>query len=157
LGREIERKFLVRGDAWRTASERRIRIRQGYLVAEEERSARVRLAEGRATLAIKGATRGASRSEYEYAIPVDDAESLLGQLCLRPVIEKTRHLVEYAGRTWEVDEFHAENDGLLVAELELDSEDEDPALPDWVGAEVTADPRYLNVNLVRAPYREWRD
>lgn len=166
MGREIERKFRTRGDAWRRAGGEQLSIRQGYLVAEEERSARVRVVERRsvegrrvgseATLTLKGRSRGATRSEYEYPIPVPDAERILEELCLRPLIEKIRHRVEHAGRTWEIDEFHGENEGLVVAELELASEDERPELPEWVGEEVTRDPRYLNANLVRSPYREWK-
>jgi len=155
MAQEIERKFRVRNDGWRAASDGGRRIRQGYLVAEKARSVRVRVAGDEAKLTIKGESRGAVRPEYEYAIPVADAEAMLDGLCLEPRIEKTRHLVEHVGWTWEVDEFHGENRGLVVAEVELDSDQDDPPRPDWLGEEVTDDPRYYNANLVGSPYSRW--
>jgi len=152
MGREIERKFLVVGGGWRGG--RRSRLRQGYLHASKDRSVRVRLEDGVGTLTVKGAARGLSRAEFEYRIPARDAAALL-RLCERPLIEKTRTRARFGGRIWEVDEFSGDNRGLIVAEVELDRADRAIALPPWVGREVTRDPRYLNANLFRRPYREW--
>jgi len=149
MGREIERKFLLSSDDWRSAARGSEHLRQGYLVAERGRSVRVRIAGERAALTIKGETQGATRPEFEYAIPVEDAEAMLDGLCLRPVIEKVRHRVEHDGHVWEIDEFGGEHEGLVVAELELDAESESFARPEWIGDEVTDDPRYYNANLVR--------
>jgi len=155
MGREIERKFLVSGDGWRGRG-RSASLRQGYLAASRERSVRVRL-EGRVgTLTIKGPSRGAERAEYEYRIPARDAAELLDRLCERPLIEKTRTRIKHGGLVWEVDEFRGDNAGLIVAEVELPRADRRVALPPWVGAEVTSDPRYLNASLLRRPYRLWR-
>jgi adenylate cyclase len=153
MGKEIERKFLVTGQAWRSGSG--VEYRQGYLNDDKERTVRVRTAGDQAWLTIKGITRGATRSEYEYAIPFDEANTLLDELCLRPLIEKRRYRVDHAGGIWEVDEFFGDNEGLVVAEIELDSEDQPFARPGWLGEEVTGDPRYYNVNLVAHPYRSW--
>lgn len=155
MAQEIERKFLVRGDAWRAQAESARAVRQGYLCLDPERSVRVRLAAGRGTLTLKGASVGATRDEYEYEIPGPEAEEILARLCLRPLIEKTRHLVPWAGRVWELDEFGGENTGLVVAEIELASEQDEPELPDWIGDEVTGDPRYYNASLVSRPYSSW--
>lgn len=130
-------------------------FRQGYLSIDKERTVRVRIADAEGTLTIKGITVGATRAEYEYEIPRREAEEMLSDLCLQPIIEKTRHRVRFGGRTWEVDEFTGDNEGLVIAEVELDSEDEGVDLPDWVGDEVTGDPRFYNANLVARPYREW--
>ena len=149
MGTEIERKFLVRTDAWRNAPvSRRIAIRQGYLVAGEGASVRIRLADGEATLTIKGERDGRTREEFEYAVPAADAEGLLA-LCPLPPIEKTRHEISHGGKLWEVDEFSGPLTGLVMAELELDSADEFFELPDWLGEEVTHDRRYRNSSLVR--------
>ena len=156
MGREIERKFLVKGDAWRASVAYSKRMCQGYLADGERASVRVRLAGDEAWLNIKSGGLVASRQEFEYAIPADDARELLA-LCARPLIEKTRHFVEYGGMTWEIDEFHGDNAGLIVAELELDDEGEVFARPDWLGPEVTHLPRYYNVSLVRHPYSAWDD
>ncbi|REJ88182.1 MAG: CYTH domain-containing protein [Planctomycetota bacterium] len=150
---EIERKFLVRGTDWRQAEG--TPYRQGYLNTAKERTVRVRTAGNIACLTIKGETEGASRAEYEYPVPFEDAEKMLDSLCERPLIEKTRHRVEHEGLIWEVDEFGGENAGLVIAEVELESEDQDFARPSWVGDEVTDDPRYFNANLVSHPYSEW--
>lgn len=154
MAREIERKFLVTGDAWRSTA-RRSAFRQGYLSTLKERTVRVRVAGDQGFLTIKGITTGAARTEFEYRIPVDDAEAMLDELCERPLIEKTRHVVEHAGLTWEIDEFGGVNEGLIVAEVELRSEDQEVTLPEWVGAEVTDDSRYYNANLIAHPYSEW--
>jgi len=154
MGTEIERKFLVHGDAWRDGS-CAIRFRQGYLSSAPQRTVRVRVSGDAATLTIKGPPLGLTRSEFEYPIPLQDAMALLDTLCERPLIDKVRHVVEYRGARWEVDEFEGDNAGLIVAEIELTREDEPVVLPPWIGAEVTADPRYQNANLVRHPYSRW--
>lgn len=154
MGLEIERKYLVTGDAWRT-SEGKI-YRQGYLTTDPYRTVRVRIAGDQGQLTIKGASQGASRAEYEYEIPISDASEILDHLCQRPLIEKCRHRITYGGLVWEVDEFFGENAGLVVAEIELEQEDQPFDLPAWVGNEVTSDARYYNANLVTAPYSTWR-
>jgi adenylate cyclase len=154
MGLEIERKFLVAGNAWRGRG-RASRLRQGYLCASRERSVRVRL-DGRAgTLTIKGPARGAARAEFEYEVPACDAAALLA-LCEKPLIDKTRTRARFGGLLWEIDEFHGANRGLVVAEVELSRAGQRVRLPPWVGAEVTDDPRYLNASLFRKPYRSWR-
>lgn len=153
MGQETERKFLVVGDEWKQGSG--ILYRQGYLSTSKERSVRVRRGGTRGYLTIKGEMIGATRSEYEYEIPVVDADEMLEVLCEQPLIKKRRYLVEHAGLTWEIDEFLNENIGLVVAEVELEREDQLIERPTWVGQEVTDDSRYLNANLIRHPYREW--
>ncbi|MCC5861544.1 MAG: CYTH domain-containing protein [Gammaproteobacteria bacterium] len=155
MGTEIERKFLLQGEAWREGASG-LDYRQGYLSTDKQRTVRVRVVGARAMLTIKGMTHGIRRVEFEYPIPQDDAEQLLA-LCHRPLIEKTRYRVEHAGLVWEIDEFHGENAGLLVAEVELEDESQAIQLPAWVGEEVSDDPRYFNSNLARHPYSEWRD
>ncbi len=152
---EIERKFLVRDDSWRRQVDSATEIRQGYLCLDPERSVRARLSGGRGTLTIKGRSRGATRDEYEYAIPAEEAWELLERLCVRPLLEKTRHRIRVGELLWEVDEFAGDNAGLVVAEVELENAEQEVALPDWVGSEVTGDPRYLNVNLVARPFSRW--
>jgi CYTH domain-containing protein len=153
MGTEIERKFLVRGTAWKTVPG--TRYRQGYLSTVKERVVRVRTIDGKGFLTVKGITRGATRLEFEYQIPAADATEMLDALCERPLIEKTRYRVPYGGLIWEVDEFFGENAGLVVAEVELASEDQAFERPDWVGEEVTGDPRYFNSNLINRPYTRW--
>lgn len=153
MGMEIERKFLIEGDGWR--KDRGTRIRQGYLSTNEERTVRVRTAGNKATLTIKGITVGATRAEYEYQIPMSDAEEMLNHLCERPLIEKRRYRIEHAGLVWEVDEFFGANNGLVIAEVELESEGQSFDIPPWIGKEVTDDPRYFNANLVSRPYETW--
>jgi adenylate cyclase len=155
MAKEIERKFLVTGDSWRQA--KGVRYRQGYLNTAQERSVRVRINDDKAYLTIKGTTVGATRLEFEYEIPGQDAQEILDELCERPLIEKNRHKIEHGGLTWEVDEFFGENEGLIIAEIELDSEDQAFEKPDWLGREVTGDPRYFNANLVENPYSRWRN
>jgi CYTH domain-containing protein len=151
---EIERKFLVTGSEWRQA--KGIHFCQGYLNRDKERTVRVRLSGESAFLTIKGLTEGASRAEFEYEIPVAHAEQLL-RLCDGPIIQKVRHVVEYEGLIWEVDEFLGENEGLIVAEVELEREDQPFKRPSWLGQEVTDDPRYFNSNLCKNPYCKWRE
>lgn len=156
MGVEIERKFLLVGDAWRLLATPSL-MRQGYLNDDPARTVRVRIEGGRATLTIKGRSEGATRAEFEYAIPVDEAAQLLDHLCQRPLIEKTRRRIVVDGHTWEVDEFLGENAGLAVAEIELSSEQEAFTRPDWIGEEVTGDARYYNSSLIRAPYSQWKN
>ena len=151
---EIERKFLVRGEGWRALGTG-VPYRQGYLSLAPERSVRVRLAGDKGYITIKGIMVGASRVEYEYEIPAGEAREMLDNLCERPLIEKTRYRIEYHGLTWEVDEFDGDNAGLIIAEVELDQEDQSVVLPDWVGNEVTGDRRYYNASLITRPYTSW--
>jgi adenylate cyclase len=156
MGIEIERKFLLKGDGWRGLGQPTV-MRQGYLVADPVRTVRVRIEGERAVITIKSKSTGASRGEWEYEIPVPDAAELLERLCEQPLVEKVRHRIAHAGHTWEVDEFQGENAGLLVAEIELGSEDEAFEKPDWIGQEVTGDKRYYNSSLIRLPYSKWKD
>lgn len=155
MAREIERKFLVRGEGWRRHAHEGICIRQGYLSLEGACSSRVRIAGSQAYLNLKSATLGVSRTEFDYPIPLADAEQILGDLCIKPLIEKTRYLVRHGGHLWEVDVFAGDNAGLVVAEIGLADPDEAFALPDWAGVEVSSDPRYYNVSLVNHPYKDW--
>jgi adenylate cyclase len=154
MGTEIERKFLVRGDAWRGLAKGTL-YRQGYLHNSKETTVRIRTIDNRAFLTIKGPTAGATRSEYEYEIPIADGKEILDSLTEKPIIEKIRCKVAFAGMTWEIDEFLGENAGLIVAEIELESEDQGFQKPAWAGEEVTADPRYFNANLIKKPFSRW--
>ncbi|HVY64987.1 MAG TPA: CYTH domain-containing protein [Gammaproteobacteria bacterium] len=156
MPREIERKFLLQSDAWRALAQHRQVMSQGYLAGGERVSVRVRVAGDEAHLNIKSGGLVASRLEYEYAIPVAEALELL-KLCPGPLIEKTRHYVDFDGFEWEIDEFHGANEGLVVAELELDREDQVFPRPAWLGKEVTHLRRYYNVSLVDHPFRTWND
>lgn len=151
---EIERKFLLRSDAWKSLTTRATPLRQGYLSADKQRTVRVRIAGEVGYLTVKGPSVGAVRPEFEYAVPVADALAML-ELCLPPVIEKTRYLVPFGDHVWEVDVFAGANEGLIVAEIELKAENEAFLLPDWVGEEVTADVRYFNSALGRNPFTTW--
>ena len=155
MGKEIERKFLLRSEGWRGLAPGSAYV-QGYLAGGEACAVRVRIAENTATLSIKSATIGASRSEFEYTIPLEDAKEMLAALAKKPLIEKTRYALKYKDFYWEIDEFHGENQGLVLAEIELEHEDQAFEKPAWVGEEVTDDPRYYNANLVSAPYSEWQ-
>jgi adenylate cyclase len=154
---EIERKFLVDGDAWRSGVRRRELFRQGYLAGSDACSVRVRVAGERAWLGLKGRVRGATRLEYEYEIPLHEGNEILDTLCAEGRLEKWRHWVPHSGHEWEVDEFLGANAGLVVAELELDDEAETFARPSWLGAEVTHDVRYFNSRLASRPWPQWRD
>jgi adenylate cyclase len=156
MGIEIERKFLLNGDGWRGLGEATL-MRQGYLTSDPVRTVRVRIEGERAVITIKSKSTGATRGEWEYEIPVPDAAELLDRLCEQPLVEKVRHRIDHHGHTWEVDEFQGENAGLVVAEIELGSEDEAFEKPDWIGREVTGDPRYYNSSLIRLPYSKWKD
>jgi adenylate cyclase len=154
VGVEIERKFLVRDPGVLVGVEG-VPYRQGYLATDADRTVRIRRAGDHAFITVKGRSHGATRAEFEYEIPVADAEAML-TLCLQPIIEKVRHRLPHAGQIWEVDVFGGVNEGLIVAEVELPDEDAVVEVPWWVGDEVTADPRYFNANLIAHPYREWR-
>ncbi|MFL6708628.1 MAG: CYTH domain-containing protein [Massilia sp.] len=153
MGVEIERKFLLAGDGWRTLGSA-VAMRQGYLSSDKARVVRVRIEGDEAYLTIKGKSTGATRGEWEYPIPLPDAEELLA-LCEQPLVEKVRRRIDYAGHVWEVDEFSGVNAGLVVAEIELASEDAAFEKPEWIGAEVTDDPRYYNSSLIKQPYSSW--
>ena len=155
MATEIERKYLVRSDAWRAHAHRQDRYRQGYLANTEQCSVRVRVGRDAAHVNVKGATVGASRLEFEYSVPLEDAEVMLRELCRRPIIVKTRHLVRHLNQDWEVDVFEGDNAGLVVAEIELDDEAQAVTLPDWAGEEVTYDARYYNSNLAVTPFNQW--
>ena len=158
MGKEIERKFLVDGTRWRTGpGVEYVEYLQGYLSTVKERTVRVRRAGEKAYVTIKGVNVGATRSEFEYEIPLPDANEMLQHLCQRPLVEKRRYRVEHAGLTWEIDEFAGANEGLVLAEVELASEAIVVQPPPWVGRDVTDDPRYFNANLVEHPYRTWSD
>lgn len=152
MGVEIERKFLVKGQPWRETPG--VPYRQGYLNRDKARTVRVRIAGEAAFLTIKGVSVGATRAEFEYPIPLADAEALLAQ-CDGPLVEKTRYLLDRAGTRWELDVFAGDNAGLVVAEVELESEDQAFVRPDWLGDEVTQDARYFNSNLAAHPYCRW--
>ena len=151
MGVEIERKFLLRGDGWMQLGEP-VFFRQGYLSSHKERVVRVRIEGERAVLTIKGANKGATRGEWEYEIPVAEAAELLDGLCEQPLIEKYRRRITYAGNVWEVDEVPGANAGLVVAEIELQSEDQQFDKPEWIGEEVTSDVRYLTSRLIKKPF-----
>ena len=153
MGIEIERKFLVCSDDWRILGTP-VHYAQGYLVADGIRNVRVRIAGEEGFLTVKGASKGMSRLEFEYSIPFDEAVMML-RLSATPVIEKFRTRILYHGKIWEVDEFEGENKGLIMAEIELTSEEETFAVPHWIGEEVTSDLRYYNSRLAIQPFRNW--
>ena len=155
MPQEIERKFLVRNEDWYVPGTG-IRYRQGYLCTVPERTVRVRLIREQGFLTVKGISVGAARAEYEYKIPAAEAAEMLDQLCERPLIEKIRYRVEHHGMVWEIDRFEGDNAGLVVAEVELEEEDQAIILPDWVGKEVTGDRRYYNASLIAEPFSEWQ-
>ncbi len=154
MANEIERKFLVKDDSWRQLA-RPTRYRQGYLSTARERTVRVRTVDDRGYLTIKGLAVGLSRPEYEYEIPGSEADEMLTNLCEKPLIEKNRYKISCGSLTWEVDEFLGDNQGLVVAEIELPAADHALELPEWVGAEVSDDHRYCNSNLVKNPFTRW--
>ncbi len=158
MAQEIERKFLVKSDEFKKQATRAIRIVQGYLSSVPERTVRVRIKGDKGYLTVKGigSESGASRFEWEIEIPREDAENLL-KICEPGVIDKTRYLVPVGNHTFEVDEFYGENEGLILAEVELKSEDEAFEKPEWLGEEVTGDVRYYNAMLMKQPYRTWKD
>lgn len=156
MGIEIERKFLVRNDSWRKlAPAGGIPIRQGYLTATQSSTVRVRRIGDAAVITIKGKVTGLSRAEFEYPVPVADAEQMLTQLCRKPIIDKIRYRIPFEGMTWEVDDFFGENAGLIIAEIELKNETQKFERPAWLGQEVTGASRYYNSSLIRLPFSKW--
>ncbi len=154
---EIERKFRILNDEWKSSIVKSTPFRQGYLGTDKLSSTRIRISNNSAFLNIKSATLGIFRNEYEYEIPLSDATEMLANLCHKPLIEKTRYYVEHTEHTWEIDVFEGDNKGLIVAEIELQNEAEIFAKPSWIGAEVSHDQRYYNVCLVSHPYKDWTD
>jgi adenylate cyclase len=154
---EIEHKFLLANNDWRDHITRSVKYRQGYLSSQETSSIRIRISEDHAWLNIKSATIGTHRHEYEYEIPLPDANEIINSLCRKPIIEKIRHFVIDDGNTWEIDEFDGDNKGLIIAEIELSERGQTFSKPRWLGEEVTHDLRYYNNNLAIHPYSEWRE
>lgn len=154
MAKEIERKFLIAKDSWRELANG-VAYRQGYLSTVKERTVRVRTIDDKGFLTIKGITIGATRAEYEYEVPADDANAMLDDLCETPIIEKNRYKIPFGGLIWEVDEFLGVNQGLIVAEVELTDEDQAFDRPEWIGEEVTGDPKYFNSNLIAKPFSTW--
>ncbi len=154
MAQEIERKFLVTITDYRTAE--CTYYKQGYITTQKEGVVRVRIVGSDGYITIKGSNTGATRLEFEYPIPLADAHTLLEQLCQKPLIEKYRYRYPHAGLVWEVDEFLGDNLGLVVAEVEIPSEEHPIVLPHWVGQEVTGLPQYYNSNLVSHPYKDWK-
>ncbi len=150
MGKEIERKYLLKNNNWKTLVSREIVIKQGYLNSTPERTVRVRVFDDKGVLTIKGKTVGITRKEFEYDIPLSEANELM-ELCEKPIIEKVRSIVKINDQTWEIDEFKGSNDGLIIAEIELESETLTIDLPEWIGLEVSSDPRYYNSNLAKHP------
>jgi adenylate cyclase len=161
MTREIERKFLVKNDNWKAQAYQKKHFAQGYLNnaanPENKCSIRVRIEGEEARLNIKSMEVGISRDEYEYEIPLEHAHKMLRTLVIGPLVEKVRYWVRYEGFVWEIDEFLGDNEGLVVAEVELSDEDILPPLPEWVGREVTDELRYYNVSLAQRPYKDWSD
>ncbi|MHC5763898.1 CYTH domain-containing protein [Nostoc sp.] len=154
MGKEIERKFLVNGDSWRGLAEGSV-FYQGYIATQDQVTLRVRIVGDKGYLTIKGPRIKYSRSEFEYSIPIEEAQKMLDTLCKHPLIEKTRYRIEWGGFTWEIDEFDGVNKGLILAEAELSDEKQQIELPIWIGEEVSVDPRYFNSNLAKHPFSEW--
>jgi CYTH domain-containing protein len=154
MATEIERKFLVRGDAWKNLGQPILYL-QGYICREKRKIVRARLVGDKGYLTIKGASKGLSRLEFEYEIPSSDAREMLDKLCEKPIIEKYRRKITFGNLVWEVDEFLGDNEGLIIAEVELTREQQYIELPDWIDREVTGDKRYYNAYLVKHPYKSW--
>ncbi|TVO70511.1 CYTH domain-containing protein [Sedimenticola selenatireducens] len=152
---EIERKYLVINDKWKKSVVSESVLKQGYIVNQPNVTVRVRIAKGKAHLNIKSATIGITRAEYEYEIPLSDAENILEDIAEQPFIDKTRFKVRCGDHIWDLDVFYGDNSGLVMAEIELDSEDEAFEYPEWAGEEVSSDPRYYNSSLVKKPYSTW--
>ena len=156
MGKEIERKFLLKNETWKSQVEKSFSIKQGYLSTNPERTVRVRIKNEKGILTIKGITKGISRLEYEYEIPFQDAMELL-QLCEQPIIEKVRYIVIDDKLKWEIDIFEGVNEGLQLAEVELESEDQIINTPEWIEKEVSAERRYYNSSLIKNPFKDWKN
>ena len=154
MAKEIERKYLVLGDSWRGLAEGSV-YRQGYIAIQDKVAVRIRIVGEKSYLTIKGPSIKYSRLEFEYPIPVEDAQEMLETLCERPFIEKVRYKIEWGGLIWEIDEFDGVNKGLILAEVELSDENQQIELPAWIGQEVSDDARYFNINLVKHPFSQW--
>ncbi|BAZ49487.1 adenylate cyclase [Nostoc sp. NIES-4103] len=154
MATEIERKFLVKGDSWRKLAAGTV-YRQGYIATQKTATVRVRIVGNQGYLTIKGPSVKYSRAEFEYTIPIEDAQEMLDTLCDRPLIEKIRYKVEWDNLIWEIDEFDGVNKGLILAEVELTDEKQHIELPDWIDKEVSDDPKYFNSNLVKHPFSQW--
>jgi adenylate cyclase len=157
VAQEIERKYLLSSNSWKSLSHKKIRMHQGYLCNNHQSSVRIRIEDQSANINIKSMTVGISRAEYEYSIPVDEAAELLATLCKKPQIQKERYLVNHADKLWEIDVFAGDNEGLVVAEIELESEDEAIELPEWIDKEVSHHDRYYNMRLTSYPYSQWSE
>ena len=156
MGVEIERKYLVNHELWaKVKPQKSISIKQSYLSRDPEKTIRLRVADDKGYITIKGPTKGIARKEFEYEIPGEEADELMREFTT-DVIEKIRHHVVFENKLWEVDEFKGENEGLIIAEIELESEDETVELPNWIAEEVTTDKRYANSNLIRNPFKTWK-
>jgi len=153
---EIEHKFLLKNEDWKSEVHKSTEYKQGYLISDKKRSVRVRITSDKAWMNIKSATIGTHRQEFEYEIPLNDAIEILNTLCEKPIIEKTRHLVTFKQHLWEIDVFEGDNYGLTVAEVELSSIGEQFAKPSWLAAEVTHDLKYYNNSLCKNPYKSWK-
>lgn len=154
MGTEIERKFLLRNESWRAGASGTF-FRQGYLNSSKERTVRIRTAGDKAFLTVKGPAVGATRAEFEYPIPLDECNAMLDTLAEKTLIEKKRYRIKCGDLIWEIDEFFGDNKGLIVAEVELQSEGQRIDKPSWVGDEVSGDPRYFNSNLIKHPFTKW--
>lgn len=161
MAREIERKYLVTGTDWKQQAKQKVHFAQGYLNDFQEpgskSSVRIRIEGDSANINIKSLEIGLSRDEYEYPIDLIDAKKMLVDLSVGSVVEKIRYWIDYEGHTWEVDEFQGDNSGLIVAEVELDSEEIEPSLPSWATTEVTSLPRYYNISLSQRPFNQWSE
>jgi len=156
MAKEIERKFLVTSTEWKSSSEKKL-YRQGYLTINSGGVVRIRTISDKGYITIKSQRNNLTRDEFEYEIPFEDAEYMLENLCLKPLVEKYRTKINYNGMVWEVDDFIGENEGLIIAEIELEYENQKIDLPNWLGVEVTNDAKYYNSNLVNTPYCKWKD
>ncbi len=154
MAQEIERKFLLKNNDWKKEVERSHTIQQGYLSTDPDRTVRVRIKDKKGLITIKGKTQGMSRAEFEYEIPIRDAKELI-KLCLSPIIHKIRYIISHKNLEWEIDVFLGENQGLALAEVELESEGQEVFFPPWIGQEVTHDMRYYNSNLIKLPFSKW--
>lgn len=157
MGIEIERKFLLQHEGWRKHVESKTHLLQGYVSVNPEAAVRIRIAGDNAFLTLKGKRSNFSAAEFEYPVPVADAREILERMCVYEPIEKWRHIVEHRGHMWEIDEFLGANAGLYIAEIELESANTEFSIPDWLGEEVSDDPRYTNASLAQHPYSTWED
>lgn len=155
MGIEIERKFLVKNEGFKQVAQAEI-YHQGFLSTEKEKIVRIRIVKNNAWITVKGITKGAKRAEFEYEIPLEDAEYMIYELCEKPIISKKRYRIPFGDFIWEVDEFLNENEGLVIAEIELETEDQEFKIPEWIGEEVTGEEKYYNAYLIKHPYNSWK-